>query len=825
VGNNSGSFQFLSVLYSKNTFCSFFNSSRARTENKVDVIHSSLGECVILKKSILIFIMLILAVPTAFTFSTKVQPVIAQTTATQTNVLLPEDYSGNYSTTWGNMTLEIPADVGFEGEGQYDGGPWPNGLLSGITVSGSTMQGEWLSIQGSAAITGFFNFTFSQDGLSFTGTYSVGAVFTGWAGTLSGTKVLPPTGYLDVELTYIPSADNCHITVTVSDKDTGIFVSGASLNITVTDPNGQASTFQGMTDLSGNGHYEWDLPWGSGDLGKTWNIYVEATAYGYNMASLSTSVKNMGAGLAISVTTDKPSYEQGETITVSGQVYYNGVPSAPDNSQVVLNVTLLPTADDPYMPTYSSLTVAFSTDGSGAFSVMPFAGYRCGPIHIEAKASLTNPTGKVTAKSSVDIEITPVTPVTDMTAQINALTALYNQTIPWGPVNFIGRQQWGPDGERWRQQITSTFPNVRLTNASKDALALWPESAYGDYEDIHLGKGPFDPEGVYICGGYAGLVLTFFNSIQFNPDPAVRALLKGLDYGPITRGSIYTLTYHIAVAVYPITPGGFSAVTARGFRFVSPDVIPVVFDAWMYQKPKTFPLEVWTQIIDNARPDPLAVATTHPAETLFEGYPMTGAMIYKNNVYWPDPKESTGPAPKTTQLGLNCPVTALITNSKGQRLGVLPNGTFLQEFSAQAEPSPENDGTTSWFFSLPDDNYNISITGLSTGTFRLMITGDAAGDNMLDYSDQTITQGAEANLTIKTGGNSPILTLPNGETVTPQTIQLTSASSTDWLPWIALTVIALLAVTFATLILRRKRRSRIQSSDTIPPPPPPPPPQ
>ena len=232
-----------------------------------------------LKKKIIIAIMIILAFSAATAFTTNMNPAKAQTSNSQS----PTDWSGNWDTTWGTMMLHLYTDINdaIQGDGTYTGGPWPDGTISYFTVSGNTLQGQWFSVHGTSHIIGstgeqgFFTFTFSSDGQSFTGSYSVGAVNTGSIdGVWSGTKIASPTKHMNIDLTNVPYTDTCHLTTTVSDAETSAFIPGASLTITVTDPNGQTSTYHDTTEA--DGHYQFDIMWAPSDAGKTWTIYIEA---------------------------------------------------------------------------------------------------------------------------------------------------------------------------------------------------------------------------------------------------------------------------------------------------------------------------------------------------------------------------------------------------------------------------------------------------------------------------------------------------------------------------------------------------------------------
>lgn len=98
-------------------------------------------------------------------------------------------------------------------------------------------------------------------------------------------------------------------------------------------------------------------------------------------------------------------------------------------------------------------------------------------------------------------------------------------------------------------------------------------------------------------------------------------------------------------------------------------------------------------------------------------------------------------------IGLKCPIDVLIVNSKGERIGELPNGEMVLEFEPVSIYFWVNDeGEKEWVFSLPDDTYEIQITGTDSGNFHLL-TG-VPGEYAHDYGYLPTTPGAQAILTL-----------------------------------------------------------------------------
>lgn len=127
------------------------------------------------------------------------------------------------------------------------------------------------------------------------------------------------------------------------------------------------------------------------------------------------------------------------------------------------------------------------------------------------------------------------------------------------------------------------------------------------------------------------------------------------------------------------------------------------------------------------------------------------------------PWQSKGAKPPETSgvaAEIDCPVDVLIVNSKGERLGVLENGSQVAEF----EPIDfyfwmDEEGDKQWFFFLPEDTYKVNITGTGYGTFGLLI--GYPGKEVHDYGGNlSIGTWEQAILTIGPEGDD--LTLANG---------------------------------------------------------------
>jgi hypothetical protein len=446
--------------------------------------------------------------------------------------------------------------------------------------------------------------------------------------------------------------------------------------------------------------------------------------------------------------TDQPSYEQGMAVTLKGQVYYNGTETAPNDNQVTFDVTI------PGAETWNS-AINTTTGTFGNFTVMPFAGWNTGTYKVKLITALTIQNGdggetRYNLRNQTSFQVVQATPLTDYTTQLDTLTTMYKATIPNGPI-----------------------VSMRYLNT----LGVVPKDMHGSYENMFIGYTADDPNGDFICGGYQTKVINFFDSIRFNKDPAIRELLRGLDYGPIQRGipNNYSLgigqslTGHVAVILYRI------GSTWNGLQSSHRGVGSTVFDPWITQTPEVYTLNNWVGKWGFPQPDETKVEMTGPTSA-FSGYPITGGPIC-SNLNMRSKKSGGSTVTKTNLLG-RCPVDMLVTDSQGRRVGMLPNGTMVLEFPAIAERyTDENNQTLGWYFGLGSDVYNVAITGQTSGEFQILVSSEATGGQAIDYGNQTITKGAQANLTLSADNTQPTMTLPDGSMVTPKPYRLPTTSN------------------------------------------------
>ena len=466
---------------------------------------------------------------------------------------------------------------------------------------------------------------------------------------------------------------------------------------------------------------------------------------------LQTEIIDPSAGLAIDAKI-KTEYEQGEAVVIEGQVLYEKKPVVPHN-QIVTGSLRVP--DHPVEKNEQVFSIL--TDASGHFSIIPFAPWNRGEYTLTLACKMKNPSGEGFVETQREFKFRAVKPAA--VADLEPLKRRYEETIKWGPIWKIKEYVDAHHG------LNDPAWDVYLD------LSTLPESMYGSYHNLFISKTQWDPGANFVCGGYQTQVLNFMDSVRFNPDPEVRKLLAGWDFGPIYRGS-WLAFGHKSVAVYPIGTFDYSATQLTlgvGVKWWTDEF--KVFDPWPQQKPMVVSMGEFghktlmgTPMIWPYPDDKVGYAD--PGKN-WSGYPIAGAVIYTN---WQaiTSKGAQPPQPSSAKVSaqVNCPVGVLVTDSQGKRVGLLADGQFVDEFAADVDwAADENGETLGWYFGLPEGVYTMTITGQSTGTFHVF-SKDMNNADVLRYGEHSIEKDAQATVTIGTGQEAP-LTLPNGEMVSP----------------------------------------------------------
>lgn len=429
--------------------------------------------------------------------------------------------------------------------------------------------------------------------------------------------------------------------------------------------------------------------------------------------------------------------QQGEAIKISGKVLFHGKPVIPDQSSFYIKYTV------PGEPVKKEQK-AYYTDETGSFELLSIAGYSIGMYSFIVGTFYTNNDLKTSASDTAYLIVKTCEPPPEIDSNIEEIIRLFNSNIPSGPIRTEEARKYLTEKESWY-------------------INLKKEYKYGDYHNFYLAKTKFDPKSDYTCTGYQNRVLTFLNRIQFNKDPNIRKLMKGLDYGPIARGPktdyfIEKLWFHAAVVLYPIGSDWKTNKKA------------VVLDPWFLQKPQTYTVEAWKKFgayygSYTPRVDDWFLSENNP-DKILESMPMTGNEIYINTDECADHfKKPNNDHKHRGKLG--CPVTLLISNADEELSGVNKEGIFFYEFPVYLQCSGEHEDSLEWYFELPEGNYELSITGHNDGIFNLELISEINQTEPFIYGPQSISKNETATILLGPDIERPSLILPDGTEVDP----------------------------------------------------------
>ena len=114
------------------------------------------------------------------------------------------------------------------------------------------------------------------------------------------------------------------------------------------------------------------------------------------------------------------------------------------------------------------------------------------------------------------------------------------------------------------------------------------------------------------------------------------------------------------------------------------------------------------------------------------------------------------------------PVDVLVIGGGGQRIGRLPDGTFVNEMpGAEFATWRLPEGTLGWYFGLPEGSHEMTLTGTGTGHIHLLTSGEEGV--IYSYGSQPINPGEQATVTLDSASPLTPLRLPSGEEIVPTT--------------------------------------------------------
>jgi len=536
-------------------------------------------------------------------------------------------------------------------------------------------------------------------------------------------------GYVPRTVTVrLPKADHSRVIINgrVTDAETKKPIAGAATGIawnTSRRPTDVAGKFLVVDTADGDGT-SWTMP---GEL------HIELTP-------------NAPEGLKLTIAPLKPVYERGEAVTLKLTATHDGKPLETGSKG---KMRFLFTIDSPETGFAASFGVSPKDamlktvpDAPSEYTVMPFAGWNLGTYEIACRLEYKPPASQapsLKAQARTTFSCVAVEDMRDETDRFRQIVALYKATIPTGPTR----------GQSWLGIQRTRFAG-----------------SINNFQDIYhrrvLGSTKHE---YFVCGGYQGQVLGFFDHLRFHDDPRKRALLRGFDYAPVSRMSHKAVIFYRAGEANPRRLAGLKGWAFDPWPTQTPEVIPlekfvkvmgISMDYSMTFSPDSGPGMFGLDFLDiyTADPNPANVMNTR-------SYPLNGNCLYGHPDLLGGNVEAPPVRPKTA-VAVNCPVTVLITDGAGKRTGILPNGKVVYEIPILIVRGEENGETTGWYYELPEGDFQTSVTGTANGTFRVSFAGEATNGHIMDYGDQPIRKGERVILSIPRGSGVPVLTLGDG---------------------------------------------------------------
>ncbi len=378
-----------------------------------------------------------------------------------------------------------------------------------------------------------------------------------------------------------------------------------------------------------------------------------------------------------------------------------------------------------------------------------------------------------TQKRSALVEVT-VEPLSqdDLVDNLDALLGEYLKAIPSNP--------------KWYELMTSAGA-IHLNGDGVSLVGDWaigggPSGIYSAAPSMVAAMAPGSlvarlwPEGKYLPLWYQAEVLNWLAGIRFHSDPAMRAMLDGLDYAPFvaspgrTGGAgegLVAPTHHF-VAVWPHGPAlveGLASALRPAW-----DTCGLALDPWPVQAPQIFQAHAgsgaWADasvhsarwigvrgsawlaesVVQYATKEQLADNVFRAPALGDEYYSLPRAEIPAVAVS--KTRQATGNDP-VVALGGRDPVTIMVTAEEGTVLhldgadadsGIL--GSEVLAFTAA-------DGERYWFVALPSGTFSVNLASAagSDSPVRLKRAGGSVGS----FGFGAIAAGATAVLDLKEG--------------------------------------------------------------------------
>lgn len=300
------------------------------------------------------------------------------------------------------------------------------------------------------------------------------------------------------------------------------------------------------------------------------------------------------------------------------------------------------------------------------------------------------------------------------------------------------------------------------------------------------------PDNKFLCSWYQAEVLAFLDELRFDEDPAKRAVLDGLDYGPFTSGIFETETgSHFFVVVWPhgpaLDPDLFQGFTIFQGMSLNWDNSGIAFDPWPKQAPWLFELKsdtaFWAKssaYFDQWLPGSYTYVLPRPVPShmnfpsfrnLIGRYPITGGRYYtptySRGGLATDLPGIGGEPPKS--LSVHSPVRLEVKDTQGRRAGMRPDGELFDEIpGAEILVIPQSEGSYEWYVALPKGQLEITVTGTAEGSYQLLTKN--LGQPIYQYPSVPVAPGATATITLHDQSAPKALRTDKGQELFPTKI-------------------------------------------------------
>ena len=346
-------------------------------------------------------------------------------------------------------------------------------------------------------------------------------------------------------------------------------------------------------------------------------------------------------------------------------------------------------------------------------------------------------------------------------------------------------QETIPANANWTAWLESQgIKSLEKDGQPTGAGLLWAPSAV-----MLLGQNQDQlwPDNTYTSSWYQAEVLEFLRAMRFDPDPARRALLDGLDFGPFNSGvSQLPAGAHFFVVVWPHGP----ALDPQLEHKLAPtwDNAGVSFDPWPRQSPDIFEIKkdsaAWaadSAYKDHFKPPQYNYFLARPEPAMWGyntgDYPTTGGAYYSltpkgARAFNPAQRVGTGGDPPML-LGVDGPVTLAIKDSQGHKAVTKSNGSLVNAIPNSAVlVAPKTTPDNAWYLILPQDRFDMILTGAGPGEFRLRTK--LPGKPIQVFPPVLVNKGEKATLSFNDQDQPPTLHTAAGKDLSPTSQELAS---------------------------------------------------